>query len=392
VNFLDALDRVLTALEGDQPDKVPIFELSIDNTHASLSTVYNILPGLQKYLQNRFNNTLTRFLGKLVGKTVLHRTLRKLGMIAGKIANIELLKTARYYGIDGTCLLLGSLFATNFKLSSQFDYYVDEYGRMSAISKDALAWYKGGLMTPELLDEWGFPNPLDPTRLEIFDYAMKLNEDNKTFLMAGPGGMFESIYEAVGLEKFFYYIYDNPSFIRRLFDLQKKFIIELSKYCIDKGTECIVLGDDSCYKSGPMMSPKLFEKYLFPRYKEICDVIHKRGVKVLLHSDGDTHMVIEGWIKAGVDAIHPFEPPMMKLKEAKEKWGDKICLCGNVDCGITLVYGPKQRIIDEVKQCIRDAAEGGGYMLSSSNSIHFGVPIKNYEIMVEAGRKYGIYK
>ncbi|MHA1380075.1 MAG: uroporphyrinogen decarboxylase family protein [Candidatus Helarchaeota archaeon] len=389
---MDARERVLTALNREQPDRVPLFELSIDNTHETLSSVYNLIPGLQRYMSNRFNNTLVRFLAKVIGKRVLHRTVRKFGMAAGKIANIELLKTARHFGIDGTIIMIGSLFATNWKLSSKFDYYVDEYGRMSAIAKNTLAWYKGGIMTPELLDEWGFPNPVDETRLAIYHHALEVNKDNKVLLMVAPGGLFETLIESVGLEKFFFYIYDNPSFIRRLFDLQTKFIIELSKYCLEQGTECIALGDDSCYKSGPMMSPKMFEKYLFPRYKKICNVIHKRGGKILLHSDGDTHMIIDGWIKSGVDAIHPFEPPMMKLKEAKEKWGDKICICGNVDCGITLVYGPKQRIIDEVKQCIKDAAEGGGYMLSSSNSIHYGVPIKNYQIMVDAGRKYGVYK
>ncbi|MHA1298992.1 MAG: uroporphyrinogen decarboxylase family protein [Candidatus Helarchaeota archaeon] len=388
---MNVRDRVLAALNREEPDRVPIFELAIDNTHNELSTVYNLIPGLQKYVQNRFNNTLIRFLGKMVGKRILHRTLRKLGMEAGKIATVTLLNTARHFQVDATTIMVGTLFATNSKLSSKLDYYVDEYGRMGSISRDTLAWYKGGIMTPELLDEWGFPNPLDPTRLAIVDHALEINKDNKVFLMVMPGGMFECLYEAVGLEKFFYYIYDNPSFIRRLFDLQKKFLIEIGKYCIDKGTECIVLGDDSAYKSGPMMSPKLFEKYLFPRYREICNAFHKRGAKVLLHSDGDTHMLIDGWIKAGIDAIHPWEPPMMNLKEAKEKWGDKVCICGNVDCGITLVYGPKQRIIDEVKKCIEDAAEGGGYMLSSSNSIHFGVPIKNYEIMIEAGRKYGVY-
>ena len=166
----------------------------------------------------------------------------------------------------------------------------------------------------ELLDEWGFPNPLDYTRLAIIDHAMEINKDKKVFLMVMPGGMFECLYEAVGLEKFFFYLYDNPSFIRRLFDLQKKFLIEIGKYCIEKGCECMVFGDDSAYKSGPMMNPKLFEKYLFPRYKEICNVYHKKGAKVLLHSDGDTHMLVDGWIKAGVDAIHPWEPPMMRLR------------------------------------------------------------------------------
>ena len=388
---MDSRDRILTALDRDCPDRVPIFELAIDNTHQTLSSFYNILPGVQKYVRMKFNNTLIRFLGKLVGKRVLKRVIRKIGMTAGKIGNMELLKAARRYGIDGTSLMIGSLFATNSRIYSTLDAYVDEYGRLSAISKNALAWYKGGIMTPQLLDEWGFPNPLDQTRLDIFHNAMELNKDNKVFLILGPGGLFETIYEACGLENFFLYIYDNPSFIRRLFDLQKKFIIELGKYTIDHGAEAIVLGDDSAFKSGPLMSPKLFEKYLFPRYKEIVNIFHKKGAKVILHSDGDTHLIIDGWIKCGFDAIHPWEPPMMNLKEAKEKWGDKICLCGNVDCGITLVYGPKQRIINEVKQCIKDAAEGGGYMLSSSNSIHFGVPPTNYEIMVNAGRKYGIY-
>ncbi|NVM04507.1 MAG: hypothetical protein HWN67_19445 [Candidatus Helarchaeota archaeon] len=388
---MDSRERVLTALDGDQPDQVPIFELGIDNTHQSYSSFYNILPGLQRYMQNRFNNTLLRFLAKMGGKSVLKRAMRWIGMTVGKIANIELLKTALHFGIDGTTLMISTLFATNGKLSSKFDYYVDEYGRMGSISKNTFAWYKGGIMTPELLDEWGFPNPLDPTRLAIFHHAQEINKDNKILLSIMPGGLFETIYESVGLEKFFYYIYDNPSFVRRLFDLQKKFIIELGKYVIDHGTEVIVLGDDSAYKNGPMMSPKLFEKYLFPRYKEICNTFHKKGAKVLFHSDGDTHMLVDGWIKSGVDAIHPWEPPMMNLKEAKEKWGDKVCICGNVDCGITLMYGPKQRIINEVKQCIKDAAEGGGYMLSSSNSIHYGIPIKNFQIMLDAGRKYGVY-
>ncbi|MFX0139578.1 MAG: uroporphyrinogen decarboxylase family protein [Candidatus Hodarchaeota archaeon] len=389
---MNAHDRVLTALDGDQPDRVPLFELAIDNSQQNLRTIYNFISGIQKLMQNKFNNTLIRFLGRLAGRKTINGIIKKIGMKGGKFATLTLVKAARQFGIDATTLMIGILFASNFKLSSRFDYYIDEYGRMGAINKDTLTWYKGGIMTPELLDEWGFPKPLEPSRLALYHEGLELNKDNKILLMAMPGGMFQPVVEGVGYEKFSFYIYDKPSFIRKLFSLQTKYLIELSKYCIENGTECIAFADDSCYKSGPMISPKLFEKWIFPGYRKICNAIHKRGGKTLLHSDGDTHMIIDGWIKAGIDAIHPFEPPMMNLREAKEKWGDKVCICGNVDCGIALVYGPKQRIIDEVKRCINEAAEGGGYMLSSSNTIHYGVPIKNYEIMIEAARKYGVYR
>ncbi|NVM04510.1 MAG: hypothetical protein HWN67_19460 [Candidatus Helarchaeota archaeon] len=44
---MDARERILTALDRDQPDRVPIFELGIDNTHQSYSSFYNILPNIK---------------------------------------------------------------------------------------------------------------------------------------------------------------------------------------------------------------------------------------------------------------------------------------------------------------------------------------------------------
>ena len=81
----------------------------------------------------------------------------------------------------------------------------------------------------------------------------------------------------------------------------------------------------------------------------------------------------------------------MDLGELKEKYGDKIILIGNVDCAETLVYGGKEEIENEVKECIKKAAKGGGYILTSSNSIHYNIPAQNFIYMVEATKKYGKY-
>ncbi|MCJ7838156.1 MAG: hypothetical protein MUP61_02935, partial [Burkholderiales bacterium] len=56
-----------------------------------------------------------------------------------------------------------------------------------------------------------------------------------------------------------------------------------------------------------------------------------------------------------------------------------------------LTNGSKAEIGEEVRRCIRNAAPGGGYVLSSSNSIHSGVPVENFLAMIQAARDFGRY-
>jgi uroporphyrinogen decarboxylase len=79
-------------------------------------------------------------------------------------------------------------------------------------------------------------------------------------------------------------------------------------------------------------------------------------------------------------ALHLKEPdrvPFMDLKVAKEKWGDRICLWGNIDLGHTLPYGTEAKVEAEVKQRIKDAGVGGGYICDPSNNwVHIGKVFK----------------
>ena len=97
-------------------------------------------------------------------------------------------------------------------------------------------------------------------------------------------------------------------------------------------------------------------------------------------------------LETGIDAIHPIDPMSgMDLGEVKEKYGDRVCLCGNVNCGPTLSWGSVEEVRQEVKECIRKAGPGGGYICTSSNSVHSGVKPENYVAMVEAIREFGTY-
>ena len=97
-------------------------------------------------------------------------------------------------------------------------------------------------------------------------------------------------------------------------------------------------------------------------------------------------------IDAGVDGIHPIDPMAgMDMGEAKAKFGDKVCLLGNVSCAFVLVTGSVEEVRQETKEVIRKGAKGGGFICTSSNSIHSAVKPENYVAMVKAIREYGRY-
>jgi uroporphyrinogen decarboxylase len=81
----------------------------------------------------------------------------------------------------------------------------------------------------------------------------------------------------------------------------------------------------------------------------------------------------------------------MEIKEVKEHLRGKAFVPGNIDCTYLLPFGEKEAVVESVKETIRQVAPGGGYILSSSNSIHPGCKGQNLIAMFEATKKYGVY-
>ena len=81
----------------------------------------------------------------------------------------------------------------------------------------------------------------------------------------------------------------------------------------------------------------------------------------------------------------------MDLAEVKTRYGDRVALKGNVDCARTMTFGTPDDVIAETKEALRKGAAGGGYILSSSNSIHSAVKPENYQAMMDTLREYGRY-
>jgi uroporphyrinogen decarboxylase len=154
----------------------------------------------------------------------------------------------------------------------------------------------------------------------------------------------------------------------------------------------IWLPDDLCYNSGPVVSPEVYQEYVYPWYRKMVDRCHAAGIPVGLHSDGSLARILPDLVACGFDAIHPFEPPMNDIAAVKERWGDRIAVAGGIDLKETLCKGTPEDVEAQVRQQVAVLAPGGGWLLGSSNSIPDFVPEENYRALLTAGLTYGQYK
>jgi len=173
---------------------------------------------------------------------------------------------------------------------------------------------------------------------------------------------------------------------------QARRAIAYGKAAIDAGCDIIGIGGDLAYKNGPMISPDKYHRFVLPFMQKESREFHKKGAYSMIASDGDLMPIAQDYfISSGVDAAREIEPGPTDRSEVKEKFGDRICLNGNVDCGRTLgLLGPRD-VLRETLECISLWAPGGGHIISSSNTISPNVKPENFLAMWKAIFAHGAY-
>jgi uroporphyrinogen decarboxylase len=147
--------------------------------------------------------------------------------------------------------------------------------------------------------------------------------------------------------------------------------------------------DDVANASGLLMRPETYFELIAPRFRRALQGYKDLGCLCIKHCDGKIDAVIDFWIDCGIDCLDPIDPAAgYTMAGMKAKYGSRICLKGNIDCTGALCSGTAEQVAAEVRQCIRDGAPGGGFILSSSNTIHRGVKPANYRAMLRAAREY----
>jgi len=249
---------------------------------------------------------------------------------------------------------------------------------------------KGVITTMEEFEafEWPTANDFDYSILQAL--ASHMPQGMK--IVPYTAGYFLPVYFLMGAETLFMSLYENPDLVQRLFD--KVGTIEYA--VLEKVVEYDCVGavwitDDIAYSDNLLVSPKHLRKYVFPWFKRAVDLCKKKSLPVIYHSDGKLYDVLGDLIDCGFNALHPIEPKAMDIAYLKKTVGDKLCLMGNINLAYTLTLGTPQEVANETKQRLCEIGPGGGYCVSSSNSVTEYVPIDNFNTMRETVLRYGGY-
>ncbi len=165
--------------------------------------------------------------------------------------------------------------------------------------------------------------------------------------------------ELVGFEPFLLMLHDDPELMRRVVAMVVEVHEALARRAARAGAGVVSFGDDYAWRTGPMMSPAQFRGFFLPGMKRIVQAVHEEGALCFKHCDDNIWPLMDSFVEAGFDGINSFEPQAgMDLGEVKRRYGHRVCLLGNVDCGYILSQAPVEEVVVDVKRCIRDAAPG----------------------------------
>jgi uroporphyrinogen decarboxylase len=133
------------------------------------------------------------------------------------------------------------------------------------------------------------------------------------------------------------------------------------------------------------------------QYKEfVADyqskIVKGVGVPYCLHQCQNATPFMDHMVNTGAGAIAFHE--LVDLKWAKEKYGKKVILAGNVGVsdGTSVMYsGTPQMVEEATKKAIEIGKPGGMFWLSAGCEVHHALPEENIFALIKTAKKYGVY-
>jgi uroporphyrinogen decarboxylase len=193
------------------------------------------------------------------------------------------------------------------------------------------------------------------------------------------GSLFGFLREWMGLERLLYTFYDDPVLIEDMMDTMVYLALEVIKRATkDIKVDQASFWEDMCYKSGPLISPAMFRKYMMPRYRQITDLLHKNGIDIIfVDSDGNVNELIPLWLECGINYMWPLEVAAGNNAVAlRKEYGTDLILSGNIDKR-ALIKG-KKAIREEVMSKVPFLLEMGGYFPTIDHVVPPDVTFENY--------------
>lgn len=258
----------------------------------------------------------------------------------------------------------------------------DCWGVRFEFAHDGLHYCQFPVPEPAAADTFEFPDP----KIYTAEKLAKWKQETDRYVCAILGGTFDNLVPLIGFDTLMMWTIEAPEALEKLAWKAARFNLGLAEIAAAAGTDMMILADDIAYNSGTFIAPKMLRKIFFPPLKWLVEEIKNRTKTVcFMHTDGDINAVMDDIADCGFDGLQALQPSAgMDIRHIKKTYGDKLCLWGNLDLDYLLPRGTKEEIQTEVRSLVKDIGQDGGWILSTCNTLSYGVPVEAARAMYTA--------
>ena len=189
-----------------------------------------------------------------------------------------------------------------------------------------------------------------------------------------------------GIENHLFAFHDHPDMMHRINrDLAEFNGKLLDAICDEITPDMVGFAEDMSYNNGPMLSKECFDEFLLPYYRQVIPAAKKRGLKVLVDTDGMVEPMIPWLLSAGFDGVYPLErQAAVDVARIRAAYPELLMMGGYdkmvMDKGEAAMRAEFERLLPVMRS--------GGYIPSVDHQTPPGVSLENYRTYI---RLFGEY-
>ena len=203
------------------------------------------------------------------------------------------------------------------------------------------------------------------------------------------GSLFGMIRNWLGMEGSAYLYADDEELFKEMIDTVGELSYSCVKYTLEHigGWDYAHFWEDICFKSGPLIIPSVFERYVGPHYKRITELVNSYGIDIVsLDCDGKIDALIPTWIHNGVNTMFPMEVGTWNASIApwREEYGKDIKGVGGMN---KVAFAYEYSAIDAEIERLKPLVDLGGYVPCPDHRIPPDAKWENVQYYCEKMRK-----
>lgn len=248
-----------------------------------------------------------------------------------------------------------------------------------------------------LADLQAFPFPEVVPYSHTDDLATQVDALHARGLAAGGnlphlgGELFEAAWRLRGLENFLIDLRTRPAWAHFLLDRLTEFACRNARALAQAGIDVLALDDDVGMPGTMMIGPATWREFFKPRLSRIIASARaiEPGLRVLYHSDGFFEPIVADLVEIGVNALNPLQPEYMDPLRIRRAFGTALCLWGTVGRQTTFAFASPDQIRQEVKERVETIGRAGLVLCPAYDIDEPDIPRENIEAFLDAVEMYG---